>query len=99
MSTSQPQDDKKMLMEEVMQLVAALPDRSSNRVQLTGMFLDELWNSLQHPPLSYLGDKYLYRSADGSNNSYIFPMLGAANTPYARSIRRKPPGPYLGYGC
>lgn len=89
------QDDKKMLMEEIMQLVAALPDKSSNRVQLTGMFLDELWNTLQHPPMSYLGDKYLYRSADGSNNSYIFPMLGAANTPYARSIRRKSPWCYL----
>lgn len=89
------QDDKKFLMEEVMQLAAALPDKSSNRVQLTGMFLDELWNTLQHPPMSYLGDKYLYRSADGSNNSYIFPMLGAANTPYARSIRRKSPWHHL----
>ena len=30
--------------------------------------IDELWNSLQHPPMSYLGDKFAYRSADGSNN-------------------------------
>jgi linoleate 10R-lipoxygenase len=84
-----PQDDRLMHMEEVMQLVAALPSNSGNRVQLTSMFLDELWNSLQHPPMSYLGDKYLYRSADGSNNSFTFPLLGAANTPYARSIPRK----------
>lgn len=53
------------------------------------MFLGELWNSLQHPPLSYLGDEFAYRSADGSNNSYTLPKLGAANTPYARSVRRK----------
>ena len=73
----------------LLQLVAALPDRSANRVELTSLFLDELWNSLQHPPLSYLGDEFRYRSADGSNNSYIFPKLGAANTPYARSVNRK----------
>jgi linoleate 10R-lipoxygenase len=36
--------------------------------------------------MSYLGNDYKYRSADGSNNSYIFPKLGAANTPYARSV-------------
>lgn len=53
------------------------------------MFLGELWNSLDHPPKSYLGNDFAYRSADGSNNSYIFPKLGAANTPYARSVRRK----------
>lgn len=36
--------------------------------------------------MSYLGKDFKYRSADGSNNSYIFPKLGAANTPYARSV-------------
>ncbi|KAL9619677.1 MAG: hypothetical protein Q9160_005697 [Pyrenula sp. 1 TL-2023] len=82
-----PQDDRKMHMEEIMQLVASLPDKSASRVKLTSLFLDELWNSLQHPPMSYLGDEFAYRSADGSNNSYIFPKLGAANTPYARSVR------------
>lgn len=85
-ASGQPQDDRKMHMEEIMQLIAALPDRSARRVQLTGTLLDVLWNSLQHPPMSYLGDAFRYRSADGSNNSYIFPQLGAANTPYARSV-------------
>jgi linoleate 10R-lipoxygenase len=84
-----PVDDRKMHMEEVMQLLAALPDRSANRAKLTGSLLDLLWNSLQHPPMSYLGDDFKYRSADGSNNSYIFPKLGAANTPYARSVQPK----------
>ncbi|OQU97287.1 hypothetical protein CLAIMM_03240 [Cladophialophora immunda] len=84
-----PIDDRKMHMEEAMQLVAALPDRSANRVKITSSLVDLLWNSLQHPPLSYLGDGYQYRSADGSNNSYIFPKLGAANTPYARSVQPK----------
>ncbi|EXJ92751.1 prostaglandin-endoperoxide synthase 1 [Capronia epimyces CBS 606.96] len=87
--SGKPVDDRKMHMEEVMQLVAALPDGSANRVELTSKLLDVLWNSLQHPPMSYLGDEFRYRSADGSNNSYIFPKLGAANTPYARSVNPK----------
>lgn len=84
-----PMDDRKMHMEEVMQLLAALPDRSANRVKLTGTLLDLLWNSLQHPPASYLSDEYKYRSADGSLNNYALPKLGAANTPYARSVEPK----------
>ena len=85
-ASGKAQDDRELHMEEIMQLIAALPDRSANRVELTSMLLDVLWNSLQHPPMSYLGDTFRYRSADGSNNSYIFPRLGAANTPYARSV-------------
>lgn len=50
------------------QLVAGLPSTSKMRVDLTNSFLDELWDSLQHPPMSYLGDDFAYRSADGSNN-------------------------------
>ena len=50
------------------QLVSGLPPRSKARVDLTNSFLDELWNSLQHPPLSYMGDRFAYRSADGSYN-------------------------------
>ncbi len=38
------------------------------RADLTNAFLDELWDSLQHPPLSYMGEKFSYRSADGSYN-------------------------------
>lgn len=34
----------------------------------------------------YVGDKYAYRSADGSYNNPTLPWLGAANTEYARTI-------------
>ena len=80
------QDDKTYLMERVIQLVSGLPPKSKTRVDLTNSFIDELWNSLQHPPLSYLGDKFQYRTADGSYNNIHNPMLGAAHTPYARSV-------------
>jgi hypothetical protein len=32
---------------DLLQLVAALPTKSANRVELTSLFLDELWNSLE----------------------------------------------------
>lgn len=37
--------------------------------------------------ISYAGEEFQYRSADGSNNNPILPWLGRANTPYARSIQ------------
>ena len=46
-------DDKTMLMERIIQLVSGLPSNSERRTELTNAFLDELWDSLPHPPLSY----------------------------------------------
>ncbi|KAL8669232.1 MAG: hypothetical protein Q9168_006169 [Polycauliona sp. 1 TL-2023] len=85
-ATGELQDDKLYTMEHLMQIVAGLPSNSKLRVDLTNSFIDELWNSLEHPPMSYLGDKYTYRQPDGSHNNVMYPMLGAANTPYARSV-------------
>ena len=34
-----------------------------------------------------MGDDYVYRSADGSNNNPTLPRLGAAGTAYARSVQ------------
>jgi linoleate 10R-lipoxygenase len=45
-------DDKTYLMERVIQMVADMPGHSKNRTELTNVFLDELWNSIPHPPLS-----------------------------------------------
>ncbi|PGH01900.1 prostaglandin-endoperoxide synthase 2 [Blastomyces parvus] len=86
-ASGKPIDDKEYLMERIIQLVANLPAESSARMQLSQTFVKSLWVSLPHPPLTYLGDEYRYRAADGSNNNPMFPRLGAANTPYARSIR------------
>ena len=77
-------DDKTYLMEHLMQagralgrnpfvansmqLVSGLPPLSKTRVDLTNTFVDELWNSLEHPPLSYLGDQFAFRTGDGSYN-------------------------------
>lgn len=62
------QDDKTMLMERTIQLVATMPDKSKRQEVLTNSFIDQLWNSLDHPPLLYMGDEFKWRQPDGSNN-------------------------------
>lgn len=84
---NEPMDDHTMLMERIISMVAGLPTNSRTRVKLTNNFLDELWYSLDHPVLNFIGEKYMYRSADGSYNNPLFPQLGAAGTTYARSVR------------
>ncbi|KAK7230147.1 hypothetical protein V2G26_002317 [Clonostachys chloroleuca] len=79
-------DDNKYLMERVIQLAISLPDGSDIQTKLTGTLVKELWDSLQHPPLSYLGDEHEYRTADGSNNNPLYPKLGMAGTPYVKSV-------------
>lgn len=49
-------------------IATSLPRTSKARKKLSGLIIDTLWKSLQHPPLSYLGNKYQYRTPDGSFN-------------------------------
>ncbi|KAK0612238.1 heme peroxidase [Immersiella caudata] len=79
-------DDKTMLMEQVIQLVSNLRSDSKLRAELTNSFVKELWETLDHPPMLYVGEKHMYRQADGSNNNPMFPSLGAAGCTYARSV-------------
>ncbi|KAJ6551508.1 heme peroxidase [Mycena capillaripes] len=67
---------------------------------LQASLIDILYKDLPHPPSSYLSMlpqnestaaasnpiKYVYRNADGSNYVPLFPGLGKAKTPYARSV-------------
>ncbi|KAI1331626.1 linoleate diol synthase [Xylariaceae sp. FL0255] len=80
-------DDKTMIMEHTIQLVAGLPSGSRLREELTNNFINELWSTLEHPPLLYIGEKHMYRQADGSWNNPMNPMLGAAGSTYARTCR------------
>ncbi|KAF2403700.1 heme peroxidase [Trichodelitschia bisporula] len=87
--SGEPWDDKKYLMEKLIMTAAKFPDNSATGQKLTNTFLSTLYNDLQHPPISYLGDNYAYRSADGSYNSLVHPDLGKAGTPYARTVAPK----------
>ncbi len=80
-------DDRRYIMERIIQLAAGLPLDSKAGIGLTKGFLTKLWNDLGHPPISGLGPDQKYRSADGSNNSLLYPQLGAAGSPYSRTVR------------
>ncbi|KAH6610036.1 fatty acid oxygenase [Trichoderma cornu-damae] len=86
-------DDRKYLFENVIQIAASLPNDSMLRSGLNARFIKALWENLQHPPISYLGDEFRYRTADGSNNNITYPKLGAAGSHYARSVAPKHQGP------
>lgn len=82
-------DDKKMLMEKIIQLAASLPSDSPLLQTLNGKVIENLWEGIPHPPISYVGDAWQYRTADGSNNSKAMPWLGKAGSTYARSVEPK----------
>ena len=85
--TGQPWNDRKYVMEGLIQTAAKLPPGNPLATKLTDGFITQLWNDLQHPPQSYLGSEFQYRRADGSGNNILYPHIGAANTPYARSVQ------------
>jgi linoleate 10R-lipoxygenase len=55
-------------VEKIVQFVASLPETSKLQDKLTAALITNLWNVLQHPPLSYVGDKYQYRDPAGRYN-------------------------------
>ena len=55
-------------MERIIALTASLPPNSKMRDKLSQQLVGTLWDSLQHPPVSYFGEQYQYRTADGSYN-------------------------------
>ncbi|GLB41098.1 putative animal haem peroxidase [Lyophyllum shimeji] len=90
-------DDRQLLLEKVLVLMSRLPPDISRKIQEYVIAL--LYNDLPHPPSSYIGPydfrapvtapplvKYAFRSADGSNYNPLFPSLGKAGMPYARSV-------------
>ncbi|KAL2826654.1 heme peroxidase [Aspergillus cavernicola] len=86
-------DDKKYLIENIVQVTSSLPNNSTARSKITDTFVSTLWNNLQHPPLAHLGDEYRYRQADGSCNNIMYPHLGAGGSNYARSVIPQHPRP------
>ncbi|ETI20690.1 hypothetical protein G647_07032 [Cladophialophora carrionii CBS 160.54] len=79
-------DDRQYQMEKILQLAASLPPGSKSLDDLTDQFIKLLWENLEHPPLSYQGDEYKFRTADGSNNNIMYPHLGKAGSYYARTV-------------
>jgi cytochrome P450 len=85
-------DDRKMLLENMLNFMANHP---TGKVQdLAQSFtIKTLYNDLSHPPATFMGPKYAFRTADGSGNNPDFPDLGKAGTPYGRSVQQANPLP------
>jgi len=88
MHNGSPIDDKKYLMEYLIQIAAKIPDDVvSNKI--TDTMITTLWQDLSHPPETLMGPDFEYRQPDGSNNCYKNPTIGAAGMPYARTVNPK----------
>ena len=54
-------------------LVGSLPEYSKNRAAFIQSQVIAKYNRMLHPPLTYLGDAFQYRQADGKFNvSHVF---------------------------
>jgi hypothetical protein len=86
-------NDLRLLLEKTIKWAASYPAGSPSAGLLTNTMLANLWDNLQHPPLSYMGDAWRYRTADGSHNNILYPDLGKSGSYYARSVvpKRAPP--------
>ncbi|KAK0469345.1 linoleate diol synthase [Desarmillaria tabescens] len=85
-------DDRKLLLEHILAFLARLPSGSVSQ-SLQNKVIVLLYNDLTHPPATYIGNKYKFRTADGSNNNILSPDMGKAGTPYARSVQQSNPLP------
>lgn len=67
----------------------SLSDYSTRRQQIIDSQVKSKYDRMLHPPLTYLGDAFQYRTADGKFNSVINPHLGQAGAPYAKTVPSK----------
>ncbi|KAK4702162.1 linoleate 10R-lipoxygenase, partial [Phenoliferia sp. Uapishka_3] len=82
---SEPLDDRKLLLEEVVTFLGALPAESTLGSKLSDTLITALWDDLPHPPSTFIGSGR-FRDSDGGANNLSYPDLGRANTAYARDV-------------
>ncbi|KAF7536267.1 hypothetical protein G7054_g4653 [Neopestalotiopsis clavispora] len=70
-------------------IIGSLSDYSVNRQNFINDQVKSKYDKMLHPPLTYLGDAFQYRTADGKFNSAINPHLGQAGAPYAKTVPSK----------
>lgn len=67
-------------------LIASMSNNSVARNEFIEQQVKTKYDRMLHPPLSYLGDAFKYRTADGKFNSAMNPHLGQAGAPYAKTV-------------
>jgi cytochrome P450 len=86
-------DDRKFLLEHALSFVSRLKEGPLQQ-ELQEKIIKLLYNDLPHPASTCVGNKFNWRSADGSGNNLSAPDLGKAKTPYARSVQPSQALPY-----
>lgn len=66
--TGAPIDDSTFLLERLVKLSSELPLSSRDGTLLNNVFIQRLYDDLQHPPTATVSDIHRYRAADGSFN-------------------------------
>ncbi|KDR69074.1 hypothetical protein GALMADRAFT_933805 [Galerina marginata CBS 339.88] len=82
-------DDRKGAFADGLGILARLDPYSDLSKKLNDGVIDTLYNTVPHPPASYLSPSYSFRQADGGCNNLENHDLGRAGTPYARSVQGK----------
>ncbi|KAK7965797.1 uncharacterized protein PG986_000074 [Apiospora aurea] len=70
-------------------VAGSLSNYSTLRQDFINQGVKDKYDKMLHPPLTYLGDAFQYRTADGKFNSVINPHLGQAGAPYAKTVPSK----------
>ncbi|PPQ95917.1 hypothetical protein CVT26_016140 [Gymnopilus dilepis] len=82
-------DDRKGAFADGLGLLARLDPNSDLSKKLNNSVINTLYNTIPHPPASFLSPKYSFRQADGGANNIENHDIGRAGTPYARSVQGK----------
>ncbi|KAG6810880.1 hypothetical protein H0H92_009972 [Tricholoma furcatifolium] len=82
-------DDRKGAFAAGLGILARLDPDSDLSKTLNDHAIETLYNTVPHPPASFLGPRDSFRQADSGGNNLENPDLGRAGTPYARSVQGK----------
>jgi hypothetical protein len=80
-------DDRKGAFQTGLDVIAKMDPSTPVWTKLNNAAVNQLYNTIPHPPASYLGREHAFRQADGGGNNLENPNLGRAGSPYARSVR------------
>ncbi|RDB16366.1 Psi-producing oxygenase A [Hypsizygus marmoreus] len=82
-------DDRKGVFAAGLGMLARLDPYSDVTKKLNNAVIGTLYNTVPHPPASYLGPATSFRQADGGGNNLQDPDVGRGGTPYSRSVQGK----------
>ncbi|KAL0959662.1 hypothetical protein HGRIS_011364 [Hohenbuehelia grisea] len=82
-------DDRQGAFAAGLAIMARLDPSSDLAKKMNNTIISTLYNTVPHPPATYLGPNHMFREADGGGNSLQDPGCGRAGRHYARSVQGK----------